>query len=215
MSSSVTKLVLLMLPVVLTFNCLFVFKIAAKLMGRRWGYFTGFLFYWIVWCTMVPVFLLGPGALIHFFRMSFLFDYKIVLCLCALLIFVYAYAFPKALQQANSIIIILSFLMAIINATLEEVLWRSSYLQTFSNGWISVGFASLGFALWHYAPLIIVGSRNPGGSHAFVLFTLLLGLCYGYVAYRQQTVFWTTLSHTLLDFSGLGAMFYFDRQKNE
>jgi membrane protease YdiL (CAAX protease family) len=186
-----------------------VFQFSAKQLGTKWGYFTGFLFYWVIWCTIVPLLLVGPGAIIKFFKPSATFDYKIIFCLITLLVFVYAYAFPKAIKQANLLIIICSFLMAYVNATLEEVLWRSTYLQTFSNEWISIGYASLGFAVWHYAPQIILANRNPGGAHSFVLFALLLGLCYAYVAYRQQSIFWTTISHTLLDFAGLGALFYF------
>ena len=206
---SVNKIILYSLPVLLTLSCMLVFQFAAKQLGTKWGYFTGFLFYWVIWCTIVPLFLVGPRNLINFFKPSAAFDYKIILCLITLLVFVYAYAFPKAVKQANLLIIICSFLMAFVNATLEEMLWRTTYLQTFSNEWISIGYASLGFAVWHYAPQIILVNRNPGGAHSFVLFALLLGLCYAYVACRQQSVFWTTIAHTLLDFGGLGAIFYF------
>jgi membrane protease YdiL (CAAX protease family) len=119
------------------------------------------------------------------------------------------YAFPKAIKQATVLVVVCSLLLAVVNATLEEVLWRTTYLQTFSNRWISIGYAALGFAVWHYAPQVIIANRNPGGSHSFVLFSFILGLCFGYVAFRQQSVFWTTISHTLLDFAGLGALFYF------
>ena len=209
MSISFTKVSLLLLPIVLTVSCIFVFQFAAKHLGTKWGYFAGFLFYWIVWCTVVPLLLVGPNAIISFFKQSSVFDYKIILCLVALLLFVYAYAFPKAIKQTSVLIVVCSLLLALINATLEEVLWRTTYLQTFSNRWISIGYAALGFAVWHYAPQVIIVNRNPGGAHSFALFSFMFGLCLSYVAFRQQSVFWTTISHTLLDFAGLGALFYF------
>src|SRR5215217_255883 len=101
MSTSLLRIVLLALPVLLTFSCLFVFQLAANKFGLKWGYLTGFLFYWVVWCMIVPILLIGPDAIFNFFKVSFVFDYKIILCLAALLIFVYAYAFPKAVKQAT------------------------------------------------------------------------------------------------------------------
>jgi membrane protease YdiL (CAAX protease family) len=207
--STANKTILYLLPLVLTLSCMLVFQLAAKQFGTKWGYFIGFLFYWIVWCTIIPLLVVGPTAIFNFFNPSPIFEYKIILCLVSLLIFVYAYAFPKALKHANLLIILCSLLMAFVNATLEEVLWRTTYLQTFSTNWISIGYASLGFALWHYAPQVILVNRNPGGAHSFVAFAFVLGLCYAYVASRQQSVFWTTIAHTLLDFAGLGAAFYF------
>ena len=151
MNFKLNKIILFMLPLVLTLSCVFVFRLATNELGTKWGYLTGFLFYWIVWCIILPFLLLGSNAITCFFRPSLVFDYKIVLCLLGLLIFVYLYAFPKVLKEANTIIILVSFIMAFLNATLEEVLWRLTYLRTFSNPWISIGYASFGFALWHYA----------------------------------------------------------------
>src|SRR4051794_34861215 len=118
---SVNKIILYLLPVVLTLSCTLVFQFAAKQLGTKWGYFTGFLFYWVIWCTTVPLFLVGSRNVVKFFKPSAAFDYKIILCLTTLLVFVYAYAFPKAVKQANLLIIVCSFLMAFVNATLEEV----------------------------------------------------------------------------------------------
>lgn len=209
MTFNLIKLSLLLLPILLTITCIIVFQLAAKQFGAKWGYLTGFVFYWLIWCLLVPALLIGPQKIFRFFKPSTVLDYKIVLCLVPLLIFVYAYAFPAALKKANASIIFLSSVLAIVNATFEEVLWRDVYLQSFTNTWISIGYASLGFAVWHYAPQIIVASKHPGGLHSFVAFAFILGLCYSYVAYRQQSIFWTTFTHILFDFAGLGAAFYF------
>lgn len=204
------QLFLLSLPLLLTFSCRLVFAVAGKEFGSKTGYLTGFVFYWMVWCTAIPLLLVGPSALSSFFKPSTVFDWKIILCLIPLLVFVYVYAFPKALRRANIVIVVASLLLAIINATLEEVLWRATYLLVFGNATVwSVLFASIGFALWHYAPQVVVANKHPGGAHSFVLFALVLGLCYAYVAWQQQSIYWTTLTHIAFDFAGLGALFYF------
>jgi hypothetical protein len=43
--------------------------------------------------------------------------------------------------------------------------------------------------VWHYAPQVIVANKNPGGTHSFVVFAFILGLCFSYVAFRQQAFF--------------------------
>jgi membrane protease YdiL (CAAX protease family) len=203
------KSFLLLLPVLLTISCMIIFQLAAEQFGVKLGYLAGFLFYWLFWCLLVPVVLVGRTRIVQFIRPSPVFDHKIILCLSSLLIFVYAYAFPAAIKKANGLIIILSFVLAAINETVEEVLWRAVYLQTFKSTWRSVGYSSLGFAVWHYAPQTIVANKNPGGVHSFVAFAFILGLCFSYAAFRQRSIFWTIIAHTLLDFAGLGAIFYF------
>ncbi|MEA4969511.1 MAG: hypothetical protein VB051_03165 [Candidatus Pelethousia sp.] len=53
-------------------------------------------------------------------------------------------------------------------------------------------------------------SVNPSsyGAPLFVLFSGILGMCRGIVAYRTKSIRWTLLSHIVVDFSGFGAMFY-------
>ncbi|MDQ3842710.1 MAG: CPBP family glutamic-type intramembrane protease [Bacteroidota bacterium] len=98
---------------------------------------------------------------------------------CPVLVFVYAYAFPTAAKQTTALIVVCSFLLAFVNATLEEVLWRTTYLPTFSNPWWCIGYAALGFAVWHYAPQLIIVNRNPSSAHSFVAFSFIIGWCYG------------------------------------
>ncbi len=68
-----------------------------------------------------------------------------------------------------------------------------------------------GFALWHLAPQSVVPSTYPGGVYSFVGGAALWGLLWGWVAWRTRSIRWTTLSHALLDFSGLGGAFYRQR----
>ena len=205
------QVALFILPLILTPSCVFVFKWAAATYGNKAGYFIGFLFYWLFWCILTPIWLIGGKTTLHYFSFKlYTFNWQVVACLVVPLIFVYVYAFPAALQHANAFIIICSLLISIVNATAEEVLWRGVYLHVFKdNKWLSVLYASIGFAVWHYAPQVVYVNKRPGGAHSFVLFSFCLGLCYAYVANKQKSILWTTIAHVLFDFAGLGASVYF------
>src|SRR3954447_22260875 len=124
----VKRLVLFTLPFVLTLSCAFVFYWAAHIYGNKAGYLIGFVFYWLFWCIFIPVQLTGSKTILQSFSYKqHSFNWQVLACLLVPLIFIYVYAFPAALQQADTMIILLSFLLAVVNATCEEVLWRGVY----------------------------------------------------------------------------------------
>jgi len=148
--------------------------------------------------------------ILSLFRLSGKFNLPIILCLLTPLIFAYTYAFPVAIKQADLLIIAVSFLISIVNATAEEILWRGVYLKIFENKQSAgIIISSIGFAVWHYAPQFIFSNRRPGRAHSFVAFAFVLGLLYAYAASKQQSILWTAIAHILFDFAGLGAMIYF------
>src|SRR4051794_25965690 len=117
-------LILVALPFILTPSCAFVFKWAAATYGSKLGYFIGFLFYWLFWCILFPIQLIGSRTILQYYSFKRqVFSQQVVACLLAPLIFVYVYAFPSALQHADTAIVVLSFLISLFNATAEEVLW--------------------------------------------------------------------------------------------
>src|SRR3954452_24174831 len=206
-----TRNFLFVLPFLLTLSCGLVFWIAHLIIGKKAGYLAGFLFYWIFWCLFIPIKLVGINGIKQLFiEKTVDWNVKVLTCLLLPLLFGYAYAFPSALKEANLLIIVLSFIMAVVNATLEEVLWRGVYFKTFKNHRsFSIIYSSFGFAVWHYAPQLVFRSSNPGGAHSFVAFAFFLGLLYSWVAVKQKSIFWVSISHILFDFSGLGARLCF------
>jgi membrane protease YdiL (CAAX protease family) len=204
------RIILFLLPAALLISCAFTFLAASNLFGNRHGYFFGFLFYWLFWCFFVPVKIIGINSVLELFILKkILFKRSIILCLFIPLLFVYLYVFPSALKQANFEIISLSLLISIVNATLEEVLWRGVYFNVFKKQkYLGIFYSSAGFAVWHYAPQIIFTSSNPGGPHSFVIFAFFLGLAYSFVVWKQQSILWVSIAHALFDFGGLGARVY-------
>src|SRR3954447_6034605 len=145
------QLILFILPLVLTSSCALVFQWVAATYGNKSGYFIGFLFYWLFWCMFIPLQLVGSKTILQYFSFKrHTFNWQVVACLLVPLIFGYVYAFPAALQHADATIIVLSLLISIVNATAEEILWRGMYMHVFNgNKWLSILFASIGFAVWH------------------------------------------------------------------
>jgi membrane protease YdiL (CAAX protease family) len=206
-----TRTFVLIIPLLLAISCGFVFWLCSLYFSKPAAHILGFLFYWICWCILVPLQLGGREGIKGMFSTSRTnLSFSVILCLLLPLVLGYAYAFPRAISKASLAIVVVSLLMAIVNATLEEVLWRGVYIKCFNdNKGLAIVYSSAGFAIWHYCPQIIYSNPNPGGAHSFVAFAFVLGLLYAFAAYKQQSISWVTISHILFDFSGLGARLYF------
>jgi len=67
----------------------------------------------------------------------------------------------------------------------------------------------VGFAVWHFAPQSVFPNPRPGATVSLVVAAGIVGLMWGWVAHKTKSIRWTTLSHILFDFSGLGGRVYF------
>ncbi len=89
------------------------------------------------------------------------------------------------------------------------MLWRGAYTAVFPDSlWFGYILPSIGFGVWHLAPQVIFANQMPGGALSLAGFAIGLGLMWGWVAWRSRSIRWTTLSHILMDFSGLGGRIY-------
>ena len=212
----VKRVALVLLPPLLLASTVPAYRwLGARLDPKR-GYFAGFLFYWAGWCLLVPLWVLGPQGVRDLFR-----DVRPhvgrptgveLLCLVLSPLVGFSFAFPRQLRTANRRIVVASAALALVNATLEEILWRGAYAAVFPDqvmwGYL---YPVAGFAVWHVAPQTIFPSPYPGGTPSFVGAAAMSGLQWGWVAWRTGSIRWTTVSHVLFDFSALGARLYFDR----
>ncbi len=211
------RIALLVAPPVLLAGMYLAYRGFALLFGPKGGYLAGFLLYWAFWCLLFPLWALGPRGLREVLR-----DVRPrlgrpawlgLLLLAIPPILGFSTAFPRALSAATGnlgLIVPLSALIALVNATLEELLWRGAYVTAFPKSvWLGYLYPALGFALWHLAPLSVRPSTMPGGAASFIVGAFVLGLYWGWVAWRTGSIRWTVISHMLLDLSGLGALKYF------
>jgi len=100
-------------------------------------------------------------------------------------------------------------MLALLDATLEELLWRGSYIAIFHDSWqLGVAFPAVGFGMWHLSPQLLHLNRAPGGKLSFVAVSMVIGLMWGWVAFAASSILLTSIAHLMFDFSGLGAKVY-------
>lgn len=56
------KYFLLVLPILLLLSTALVFISLSQWFGKELGYVLGFTFYWVMWCLIVPLILLGKDG---------------------------------------------------------------------------------------------------------------------------------------------------------
>jgi membrane protease YdiL (CAAX protease family) len=204
----------LLVPLLMLISMIPAFQFFVQILRVKSGYFVSFFSYWLFWCLAVPFWILDKERIrsLFAFNLSVFSEHKItnVFCLTMPLVLGYSYAFPKAIPNATPVIVLLSFLLALVNATAEEILWRGVYIKLFpEKKLISIFYSSLGFAIWHLAPLTIFPNKAPGGEYSFIATAFIVGLLYAITARNTRSIAFTILSHVLFDFSGLGARVYF------
>lgn len=199
--------VMLGIPLLLLPSTALAFHFGARWLGREAGYLLGFLFYWTVWCLLVPFLVLGREG----FRT--LFSDRVPLfsssnwpaaVLFTVVMLVALLMYGRDFLRAPLVLILVALPLAIVNGICEELLWRGLYVRAFpANLWLAVLFPALAFALWHLAPQSLFPAEN---RLAFVLSTFFLGLAYGWIAYRTGSAKWTALSHSLNGVLALSGM---------
>ena len=190
-------------PPALIASTYLVFQLLVGWLGERWGYLGGFLFVWLFWCVGFSLWALGPSGVAAVVRDARPRLPSPQLLWLILLVLPVAGAFATVLlpvlPRATLGVIALAWLIAVVNATVEELFWRGVYIRLFPGrliaGWL---YPAALFALWHVSPTSIRGSAAMlvGGA-------AYLGLVYGWVAYRTGTIRYTIPAHILLNGMGL------------
>lgn len=191
-------------PIALIASTFVVFNRAVEVLGLRWGYLTGFVFFWFVWCLGFSWWALGTRGVIDVFR-----DVRPrlpsptglwIVLLAVPVVGGFAIVWWPSAAAATMEVVAVALLIAAVNSTLEELFWRGVYARLFADslvlGWL---YPAVAFAAWHVSPTSVMGSTPMivGGA-------LYVGLVYGYVALRTQSVRWTTVAHFLLNATGMG-----------
>jgi membrane protease YdiL (CAAX protease family) len=206
--------ILLIVPPVLILVMYLAYQGFVAMWGAKVGYFAAFSLYWIAGCLLLPLWILGrDGVLSLFQRVREPLGQPLWLGATLLIwppLLAGLTVLPVKFPQLTFAIVAGSAGLALVNATLEEVLWRGAYIRTFPQeklwGWI---YPSIGFSLWHIAPLSVHNNPMPGGMYSYLLSALVIGLSYGWVAWRTGSIRWTVASHVLMNFLGMGATLYF------
>jgi hypothetical protein len=146
------QIALLIAPPLLLATTYAAYQLLLRRYGKKWSYLGGFLFYWIAWCLLFPIALLGPQRLLGLFHLvPSPFGHPWWFGAFSLLgppLVTYIFLFPRALRKASVGLVLVSALLALVNGPLEEVLWRGAYLTLFAGQfWLALLYPSLDFAL--------------------------------------------------------------------
>lgn len=85
--------------------------------------------------------------------------------------------------------------MSVGNGVFEEILWRGVYTTLFPNSKL-FGFAypAIWFSIWHFAPGSLSQNFQP---LVLVSGALMLGVFFGWGAFKTKSLFWASTSHIL------------------
>jgi membrane protease YdiL (CAAX protease family) len=205
--TEIREYALLLIPFLLIPSTAFVFISLAKWLGKEKGYLIGFLFYWTIWCLIVPLVFLETKEFVTLFVDKAQLLFRPTWLVTGLFIFITLITFfmyGKTFIEAPWTLILIAIPIATINGICEEILWRGLYVKIFpDNIWLAIIFPAIGFALWHLVPLQVF---SDGNKFAFILSTFFLGLAYGFIAYKTGSAKWTAISHSLNGILALSGM---------
>jgi len=198
MNRQAIRVVAIATPILLLASTSTIFVKASQRQGNEIGYLTGFSFYWLFWCLLVPWLMVqkqGFASLLIDRRPLFSRENWLAALLWGIVTIVALFMYGKDFVAAPPDLILLALPLAIINGVCEELLWRGLYVRVFpTNPWLGIIYPAVGFAVWHFVPQIVYPAEDVSG---FVLSTLFLGLVYGFIAYRTGSAKWTAISHSI------------------
>jgi uncharacterized protein len=121
----------LVAPVALIATTFVVFNRAVEVLGLRWGYLTGFVFFWLVWCLGFSWWALGTRGLIDVFRdVRPRLPSPTVLWVVLLAVPVvggFVTVWWPSVAAASLGVVAVALVIAAVNSTLEELFWRGVY----------------------------------------------------------------------------------------
>jgi membrane protease YdiL (CAAX protease family) len=190
----------LLLPLLLIPSTAFVFVSTSRWSNAELGYVFGFLFYWLIWCLLVPLYVLKRGGVRSLFReenplfrRSNWLPAVLLVVIVAITVVMYP---PRGLLAAPVRLLIIAVPVAIVNGVCEELLWRGLYVRVFPRNMVlGLVYPSIGFALWHISPQLVVPAES--GVWPFVASTFFLGISYGWISYRTGSIRWNAIAHSI------------------
>ena len=205
------EVVALAVPAVIPPMMAAVFSAAGSTLGAHRGYLLGFGAYWAT-CGALALGILRRR------RIAALFADRRPRAPRSRALWLALLAWPAAgavatrflpeLRDATPLMVITSLGVASVNAVVEEVLWRGVYVTLWPNsailGWV---WPAIGFGAWHLAPQVIHPSAL--GPLVFTIAATVLGLSWGWVAWRTGSLRWVSVSHVMTDGSGLKSSLFF------
>lgn len=190
------QIIALITPLILIGMMVPVFQLFDKLFTGILGWYLGLVFYWVVWCGIFPIVIVGRKRLLSLILPQRPTPVILLLILFPVVMSVIAKCITgMAYVKASLWTAILMFTTPFGNGFFEEILWRGVYMELFPERvWFRIVFSGIGFALWHFAPGWVSTNSNVS---ALVVGSGMMGFYLGWVAHRTNTIWWGIIVHTV------------------
>ena len=166
------------------------------MLGEELGWYLGFFPYWLIWCGVFPLLLIGKDRLVHIIRPRKL-QLKTLFLLTIPIGGSIAYKVVPGMNysQENIWLSLMMISSAFGNGFFEEVLWRGVYMEIYPrNLFFRIVWPGIWFALWHYAP----GSVSTDGNViALMIGAGVFGFYLSFLAKKTDTIWWSIVSHVV------------------
>ncbi len=166
----------------------------AIILGSNLGWYAGFAVYWPVFCVIIPLFLVGSNKIIKGYqKIKINPKYLLVYLFPVFMTLIGVFFMSTAERDITGLIIWLG--MSIGNGIFEEILWRGVYPILFPDSKL-FGFVwpAVWFSIWHFAPGSLSQNFQP---YVLVSGALMLGVFFGWGAFKTKSLFWASTGHTL------------------
>ncbi len=191
--NSKQKIAILLAPILFVIM-LAVYQGFAILLGKDLGWYAGFAIYWPIFCLAFPLLLVGSGQIIERYNIIKISPKYLLVYLFPVFMTLIGTVFMNTTER-NITGLLVWLGMSVGNGVFEEILWRGVYPTLFPNSKL-FGFAwpAIWFSIWHFAPGSLSQNFQP---LVLVSGALMLGIFFGWGAFKTKSLFWASTSHTL------------------
>ena len=174
-SRAARRAVVVLVPAVVPVSMSGVF---AGLRGRltaRTAYNVGFAVYWVGWCAAVPLWILGRRTVVRLLTAGLrpsAGDAALLALPVAGAIGTQLVPYRRDIDAATGAVMVAS---ALINAVVEELLWRGLFIHELAaHRRLAMVWSLIGFSSWHLAPQLVLPSAM--GRWRFVAGSAVVGM---------------------------------------
>ena len=160
------------------------------------AWYLGLMIYWLTWCTLLPLWLVGKKRLGQIVR-----PHRPNITVVLLVIFPAGMAAVAKLltgmgyHKPEIWVWLLYSSSAFGNGFFEELMWRGVYMELFPRRiFYRIIWPSICFALWHYAPGSVSANPNP---LALIVGAGLFGFLLAFLAKKTGGIWWCVVAHVL------------------
>jgi membrane protease YdiL (CAAX protease family) len=215
------RVVLIFAPFLVLATTYLVFWGLVVTFGVTFWFGAGVLFYWIAWCTLFPLWIVGRRGLgrmyapptAHGEQMARISGLLLAVPpLMYLGVFILFATLPQLAPElplptleapltlaAAAAAILGVLLVAVINGNMEEILWRGTYTTVFKgHHWWGYIYPAIMFGLWHISPFTaLMADVSMIHVTGLILIATIFGLCWGYSAWHTGSIRGAVSSHTI------------------